>query len=51
MEGDLHVDFFRGAGWACEVFAALFAEGECFPCSGAVQQEVGRRMFGAQAGV
>ncbi len=47
---NLHVDFFRRAGGACEVFAAAFAGGgQSFSGAGAFQLEVGRWVFGAFA--
>ena len=51
MEGDLHVDGFRRTDGAGEVFAAFFAGGQCFPCIVTFQQEVGRWVFRAYAGV
>lgn len=50
MEGDLHVDFFREAGGAGEVLAAVFAGRQSFGGTGAFQQEVGRWVFKTFAG-
>ena len=51
MEVDLHVDFFRETGGACEVLAASFAGGgQSFSGVRAFQQEVGRWVVGAFAG-
>ena len=51
MEGNLHIEWFRRAGWACEVLSASFSGAEqSFPGVWAFQQEVGRWVFGAFAG-